>query len=303
MEQGWLHDVELFFCTDNSTAEGAFYSGTSTSAVLHDLILRIKVAAQKGNIKLHVIHIAGTRMIDQETDAMLRGALMEGAMAGKSMLHFVPFNRGAAERSDLLLPWLQHWLPKDTETASPLEPRQWFLEGQGIHSWESNVDGIPCPVIRDPRAYVWAPPPAAADVALEQLILARHKRPHRLDVFVCPRLMTHLWRRRLYRMADVVFEVPVGHCLWPNTMHEPLFVGLFLPLILHRPWQLGRSPQVVAIEGELHRVLRTPGGDGVTLLQQFCSLAGRLGTMLPNVVRRVLQTHPRRPLPHPGTGR
>ena len=58
-----------------------------------------------------------------------------------------------------------------------------------------------------PGAFVWAPPPAAARIAIEELRQARHKRQDSCHVFVCPRLMTTEWRRHLFRSADLIFVV------------------------------------------------------------------------------------------------
>ena len=48
------------------------------------------------------IHVAGIRMIGQETDGLYRGRLYEGAMNGKSMLSFLPLGESALKRSEPL---------------------------------------------------------------------------------------------------------------------------------------------------------------------------------------------------------
>jgi hypothetical protein len=40
-KSGSLQDTELFLFTDNSTAESAFYKGSSSSKKLHALVLRL----------------------------------------------------------------------------------------------------------------------------------------------------------------------------------------------------------------------------------------------------------------------
>ena len=47
---------------------------------------------------IHIIHVAGTRMIDQGTDGCSRGFLMEGVMAGTDMLYFVDLGKTAIQR-------------------------------------------------------------------------------------------------------------------------------------------------------------------------------------------------------------
>jgi hypothetical protein len=68
--KGLLSNSELFVFTDNSAAEGAFYKGTSPSRRLFDLVLRLRALQMNGQLALHVIHVAGKRMIAQGTDAL-----------------------------------------------------------------------------------------------------------------------------------------------------------------------------------------------------------------------------------------
>ena len=68
---------EVFMFTDNSTAEAAFFRGTSTSKLLYDLVLRTKRMEMRGCIFLRVIWVAGTRMIEQGTDLLMK-TLREG---------------------------------------------------------------------------------------------------------------------------------------------------------------------------------------------------------------------------------
>jgi hypothetical protein len=45
-------------------------------------------------------------------------------------------------------------------------------------------------------------------------------------------LFTSLWRKKLFKVADVVLELPAGkNDCWPMHMHEPLLVGLTLHFI------------------------------------------------------------------------
>ena len=65
---GLLANVELFMFTDTTTAESAFYKGTSSSESLFHLVLRLRKLQMTGEFPLHVIHCAGTRMKAQGTD-------------------------------------------------------------------------------------------------------------------------------------------------------------------------------------------------------------------------------------------
>ena len=40
-------------------------------------------------LMLHVVHVAGTRMIEQGTDGLSRGLLLEEVMTGQDILAFV----------------------------------------------------------------------------------------------------------------------------------------------------------------------------------------------------------------------
>jgi hypothetical protein len=100
--------------TDNSTAEAAFFKGTSTSEKLFNLVLRLRKIEMKGQLFIHLIHVAGTRMIWSGVDGLSRGDHNGGVMAGEDMLSFVPLSQSAAERSSSLLPWVKKWAaPKD----------------------------------------------------------------------------------------------------------------------------------------------------------------------------------------------
>jgi hypothetical protein len=59
---------------------------------------------------LHVIHISGKQMTASGVDSLLRGGLTEGMMAGKDPLLFIPFNRGADNRSGgRVSMWVHSW--------------------------------------------------------------------------------------------------------------------------------------------------------------------------------------------------
>ena len=56
---------------------------------------------------LYVIHIAGSRMIEQSTDGGSRGDLNQGVMARMAMLDYVPLHLGALERAAGVEGWVQ----------------------------------------------------------------------------------------------------------------------------------------------------------------------------------------------------
>lgn len=202
-----LEGSELFLFTDNFVAENAFFKGTSSNEALFELIVRLKKAEMEGGLKLHVIHVSGQCMIAQGTDGLSRGDMLEGVMGGADMLSFVPLDKGAVDCCEKVLHWVQSWCGR--KNLEPLSPEGWFEKGQGAVGGQVGPDGIWIP-LHEEGTHLWSPSPAAADVAVEELIRACHKRPGATHVFVCPRLMTYRWRKQLFKVADVTFEVPAG---------------------------------------------------------------------------------------------
>jgi hypothetical protein len=178
-----LSESEIFIFTDNSTSEAAFWNkGSSQSPLLFKLVLRLQKLEMKYNIILHVVHVAGKRMIDQGTDGLSRADHSTRAVTGRDIRHWVPLNKGALERS----PSLKGWLGAATKGMGfrTLTPEGWFTLGHHC------------------RSFIWAPPPSAVEVVVEQLGKARLKRPESLHLVVVPRLMTGCWRRHLSRETD-----------------------------------------------------------------------------------------------------
>lgn len=50
-------------------------------------------------------------------------------------------------------------------------------------------------------------------------------------------MMAH-WRKRLGKVADVMFTVPVVSLLWGDDMYEPVVIALICSLFAHSPWQV-----------------------------------------------------------------
>lgn len=57
---GELEDTELWFFTDNSTAENCFARGSSKSKRLHQLVLRLRKLEMERGFTLYVVHVTGT---------------------------------------------------------------------------------------------------------------------------------------------------------------------------------------------------------------------------------------------------
>ena len=137
-------------------------------------------------------------------------------------------------------------------------------------------------------SYVWAPPPAAADVALEELRKALIKRQDSTHFFICPRLMTTDWLKQLYKVSDLMFHVLPGAAGWPKEMFEPLTVGIVFPFLHRQPWQLKRTPDMFYLVREVREVFKAPQVDGGDFLRKLLLDCRRLFSLEPDVVWRLL---------------
>jgi hypothetical protein len=152
-----LEGCEVFIFTDNTTAEAAFFKGNSSSQHLYELVLRLRELKMRGNLKLHMIHVAGTRMQAEGADGTARGDHLTGVMSGDSVLDYVPLHKGALELEPGLRDWLLNLWDNERGELKFLTPKDWL--GHGTL----------------PKNCVWIPPPAAADVAAEQMARRIHQ--------------------------------------------------------------------------------------------------------------------------------
>jgi hypothetical protein len=170
---------------------------------------------------LHVIHVAGTRMIWQGTDGLSRGDSSAGVMTGDSVLSFVPLHLSATDRSTSLIGWVREWW---NGTSSDSDRTIWLRPDD----WPSNL--------MNRKIYLWTPPPAAADAALEYFTKAIHKKSASTHIFLCPRLMTARWLRVLRKSCDFVLYIPTQTPVWEHQ-HEPLILAIYFPLSREYPWR------------------------------------------------------------------
>jgi hypothetical protein len=251
---GYLADSEIWLFTDNSMTESCFYKGGLSSKTLHKLVLRLKRAELEAEFALFVVHVAGTRMIAQGTGGLSRGIILKGVMSGENMLHFIPLAQSARERQPILVSFLQECVGQALQhKVKVLQVEEWFQEGHGIISGYKDSHGVWIPRhAKNGRVYLWASP-VIADVALKECLKAVQKRMDTYHIFLLPRLFAPAWLCMFYKLADVIFTIPVGSSLWPFNMHEPLFIGIALPFIRCRPWSLRGMPMLVELAGDCNK--------------------------------------------------
>jgi hypothetical protein len=227
--------TELFLFTDNFVTECIWHKGTAKSKLLHGLVQRLRKLEMTGMLIIHMVWVAGTRMIRQGTDGLSREDLCTGVMAGKDFLDYVPIDKGALDQSPELEEWIRETL-KRKKSWNVLTKEGWFEEGfeDGNH--------------------IWAPPPVIADAVLDNMCESVLVRPWNSHIFVCPALMTSKWRKQLRKVADFVVTIPVGSSLWDESLHEPLVLALICPLLNHSPWQVRNTRGLAELTVALPRM-------------------------------------------------
>jgi hypothetical protein len=126
---GEFEGLELFISTDNSTAENAFWKGTSTSRRLYELVLELRTFEHKHGLLLHMAHISGKQMIAQGMDGLSRADHSQGVMKGLGMVQFMPLYEDPFDRE----PRSKKWMEDLTSGlgAKFLSPEDWFDKGHG----------------------------------------------------------------------------------------------------------------------------------------------------------------------------
>ena len=286
---GRLDNSTIIMATDNATVESCIYKGNSTNHKLYDLIIRFKDLELSTGSKVLVTHVSGKRMMAQGTDGISRGHLREGISLGASMLSFCPWGTCALQRSPSLLPWLKEVFGSALEVLSP---NDWYCRGHDHQGGKVDEKGFFRLNIK-PGLFLWHPPPAAADAAIEELRKARLKRRESTHIIVIPRLVTTLWLKQLYKTADFLINVTNTHPFWPAPMLEPLILAIVFPYSKHPPWQLKSTPKLLHSQREVHRMLQTHPLDGRDILQKFYSSTIRLPRLPASLVWSLLHFKPR----------
>lgn len=73
------------------------------------------------------------------------------------------------------------------------------------------------------------------------------------------------------------------------SMHEPLWIGISLPFVRHRPWTIRGTPLLVDLAGRLQEVLSSGKSDGRDILRQLLRTVRRLDSLPEHMARGVLR--------------
>ena len=220
-------------------------------------------------------------MIELGIDALSRGELQVGALAQATAAQVVPLHLHPLERSEDLVPWLSSWLPEFTVAL----PDDWFYRAQEAGRYEFPIEPV--------KPWVWSLHPAAALIALEELGNARLKRHDVLrGVILVPSLLRPEWFRRFRRCVDFYFFIPAGSIpAWPASMHEPLTLGLYLPLLRFSPWDWKQVSFLVPFGLALSALYKARDPSAGNLLCEFWAASSWVAGMPERLVRDLL-LHP-----------
>jgi hypothetical protein len=131
-KEGYLQGGELWLFTNNATAKDCFFCGGSSSKLFHKLVLHLRKMGMEYDFTLHMVHVTGTRMINQGTDGLSRGIFLEGVVRGEDMLSFVDLSQTAIERHPGVLDFVKSWVFPILGEGKILKCEEWFREGHGI---------------------------------------------------------------------------------------------------------------------------------------------------------------------------
>ena len=105
-------------------------------------MLRLRQAEMRHGFNLHVVHVAGTRMIEQGTDGLSRGSLLEGVMTGRDMISFIDLAHTAFQRHPPVVEFVRSWVMPTYKSMRVLSENEWFNEGHGIVGGSRDRNGM-----------------------------------------------------------------------------------------------------------------------------------------------------------------
>ena len=112
-------------------------------------------------------------------------------------------------------------------------------------------------------------------------------------------VMTYAWRRTLGKMADLIFQVPLGNRVWPAAMHESLTIALVCPLLNRIPWHIRPTKLASNLRADLSGMWHIDCARQGACLRKFWDRTLALDTLPGSVARELLQTDGDGSVPHP----
>eukprot|EP00536_Pseudo-nitzschia_multiseries_P001612 jgi/Psemu1/3727/gm1.3727_g len=84
--------------------------------------------------------------------------------------------------------------------------------------------------------------------------LVKHIFPQSRHIFLCPTIMTGVWRKQLLKVADMRLTVVNGSKPWPKDIFEPLTIALISPPLSSRPWKVGKTAPAEKWKHQMQRL-------------------------------------------------
>jgi hypothetical protein len=236
---GRLQHSTLFYFTDNLVTYYIVSGGSSGSPELQKLIRRLKYLELLLGIRLEVVHIPGTHMIDQKTDGLSRGVRLGGGRFKRSPRDETRRIFEALPATAAIISWAQ------TKVMHVCQHRH-------IHFMDSAKAWSFYQVSRG--ATLWFPAPEWAHQLLEAVMNAWIERPWDTEAFfVIPRVFQQDWGRVSKQIVEVGHYASTTIPDYGNQtdipcvlLHLPCYVHSLPP---HRRMDLPPRPQ----GGEWHQ--------------------------------------------------
>jgi len=126
-------------------------------------------------------------------------------------------------------------------------------KGHDISGWSTRSDNHSVPIIQS-GTFAWSPPPAACNVAIEELRKARIKRQDSTHILLVPRLMTPIWLKQLYKCCDLIVEIRPCCKYWNTNMFEPVVIKFYFPFLSQSSLQLRSTPKMFSLRRTLQQM-------------------------------------------------
>ena len=164
----------------------------------------------------------------------------------------IPLDKTAFDvGGECLKDWIKWWMGEHFQVALRVE--EWYTLGH------------------KPGTHLWAPAPAGALLALEEIANIKLKRPSEVcHVFLCPRLLYfEEWRRRFEKEMDFWILIEPNSSFWPLSCCKPLVLGISYPLRSTPPWKIRRVDPVVELGRTLQEMFKAGDLGAGHILRKF----------------------------------